>query len=77
MNFFIQRDQIERQATQNLIDAGQLTQDEAKDFLSHLGKLDSKDLLAVLLESHQLKEDAIISNPIKSYPIDYLRMSNN
>ena len=77
MKFFINQEQIARQATQNLIDAGQLTPDEAKDFLSHLGKLDHKDLLAVLMESHQLKEDAITSIPIKSYPIDYLRMSDN
>jgi len=76
MRFFIQREQIERQATQNLIDAGQIAQDEARDFLLTLGKLDSKDLLAVLLESHQLKEDVGRSST-KSYPIDYLRMGSN
>ena len=77
MRFYIQREQIERQATQNLIDAGVLTQEEAKEFLGTMAKLDHKDLLAVLLESHQLKEDARVGNPIKSYPIDYLRIGNN
>ena len=77
MRFFIQREQVARQAAQNLIDAGQLTQDEAKNFLVYLEKLDHKDLLAVLMESHQLKEEASTGNPIKSYPIDYLRMSGN
>lgn len=77
MRFFMQREQVARQATQNLIDAGQLTQDEAKDFLIHLEKLDHKDLLAVLMESHQLKEDAGAGSPIQSYPIDYLRMIDN
>lgn len=77
MRFFIERDQVARQATQNLIDAGQLTQGEVKDFLSTLDKLDAKDLLAVLMESHNLKEEHHAGNPIHSYPIDYLRMSGN
>ena len=77
MRFFIQQEQVARQATQNLIDAGTLTPGEAKGYMSKLAKLDPKDLLAVLLESWELKEEVKAGNPIRSYPIDYLGMSDN
>jgi len=77
MRFFIEREQIARQAAQNLIDAGALAQSEVKDFMFTLDRLDAKDLLAVLLESHELKEEARTGNSVRSYPIDYMRMSSN
>ena len=76
MRFFITRDQVARQATQNLIDAGVLSVDEAQKYLSYTIKLNPEDLLSILLESHQIKEDVGNSN-INSYPIDYLAINEN
>ena len=56
MNFFITRDQVARKATQNLIDAGVLSIDEAQKYLADTLKLDPKDLFSILLESHQIKK---------------------
>ena len=48
--------QVKQQIIQNLVEAGALVQDEIAGYLHRLDKLDSKDLIAVLLESHNLRE---------------------
>lgn len=53
----VNRTQIQQQVVQNLIEAGVLMRSEAEHQITELAKLDCKDLLAVLLESHNLKED--------------------
>jgi hypothetical protein len=77
MRFFIDPEQVARQTTQNLIDAGCLTDKEAKDFLTTLNKLDMKELFGILMESHQLKEEHKAGDSFRSYPIDYLSISEN
>ena len=56
----VNRTQIQQQVVQNLIEAGVLMRSEAEHQITELAKLDCKDLLAVLLESHNLKEEAMI-----------------
>lgn len=81
MRFFIEREQVKKQIIQNLREAGDtITKDGydiTPDLPGVLNALDPKDLLAVLLESHQLKEQKQIGNPISAYPIDFLRIGDN
>jgi len=54
--FYYCREQVSQQIIQNLIEAGEMSEDKAQEKLAELGTLDSKDLMTVLLESHNLRE---------------------
>lgn len=76
--FLFQQDQVKLQIVQNLIEAGSMKPDleQIVANLDVLDKLDPKDLLTVLLESHNLREEAIPGIPI-SYPIDVRNIGRN
>ena len=69
------RDSVIKQTVQNMIEAGIVKPEEDKMFAAQLYCLDPKDLLTVLLESHNFREQA--KEPIKYYPIDYGAISGN
>lgn len=72
--YVFDRNQVERLTLHNLIEAGIIKPDEAQQALLAMRDLDPKDLLAVMLESHQLREDA---SKAQYFPIDYLSISKN
>jgi len=65
--YFINRETVIKQTTQNMVEAGVIEPDDAELFVNELQQLDPKDLLTVLLESHGLREQAAES--IEYYPI--------
>ena len=77
MRFFFHREQVEHQIVQNLIEAGMIAEGEANEYLHKASKLDEKDLLTVLLESHNAKEASQSSGiPSTFYYIDPRSMWN-
>ena len=71
MNILIlQRDTVIRQTIQNMIEA-QVIRPEEEDMLTEqLQQLDSRELIIVLVESHQFREQA--QERIRWYPIGEL-----
>jgi len=64
---FIDRDTVIKQTVQNMIEAGVVKPDEYEMFTEQLYQLDPKDLVATLLESHNMREQA--QDIIRFYPI--------
>jgi len=57
------RELVSRQIIQNLRDAGMdIPTADTREYMDNLGSLDSKDLLVVLLESHNKKEQVLGKN---------------
>ena len=54
--FFFDRDVVAKQTLQNLIHAGIVEPENAQSAIVAILSLDPKDLLAVLMESHQMAE---------------------
>jgi hypothetical protein len=50
------RENIINQAARNLVDAGVVSEKEIPMVVEEFGRLDPKDLIATLLETHILKE---------------------
>ncbi len=73
--YILDRDAVIKQTVQNMIEAGLVKPEEYDLFTGQLQRLDPKDLVAVLLESHMFRE----SEPkrIKFYPIDMDAISKN
>lgn len=71
----LDNDSVVRQTIQNLVEAGILEQSECPNYEIYLRRLDLKDLLAVLIESHELWTNA--PKPIMFYPIDMKSISMN
>ena len=63
----LHRNQIQQQTSQNMVEAGVLKPEETEMFIGELQQLNLKDLITVLLESHDFREQAVGS--IQSYPI--------
>lgn len=75
--YYLAREQVKQQIIQNLVEAGVATRDEATEYLHELNRLDNKDLLAVLLESHITREASQPSGiPTAFYHIDPRSMGN-
>lgn len=73
--YILSRDTLIKQTVQNMIEAGFILPNEAEMFTNQLLRLDPKDLLCALLESHDLREQA--PERINFYPIDIDAISKN
>ena len=71
----LNRDTVIRQTVQNMVEAGVISMDEADMFTDQLDSLDQKELLTVLIVSHNLKDASV--KTINYYPIDMELISNN
>ena len=71
----LNRDSIIKQTVQNMIEAQIVKPEEDKKFTAQLQQLNPKDLLTVLLESHNFREQA--KEHISYYPIDAESFSSN
>ena len=71
----LNRDSIIKQTVQNMIEAQIVKPEEDKKFTAQLQQLNPKDLLTVLLESHNFREQA--KERISYYPIDIDDFSMN
>lgn len=68
-------DSVIKHIEQNLVESGVLTPYEVAEYEHELHRLSFKDLIAVLLESLNLRVAAV--NPINYYPIDMENISSN
>ena len=75
MPIYLQRDTVILQTVQNMIEAGIVKPEEYKMFTEQLHQLDPKDLLTVLIESNNFREQS--PERIKFYPIDIDAISIN
>ena len=73
--YILDRDTAIKQTVQNMIEAGVVKPEEYKMLTEQLQQYDPKDLLTVLLESHNLREQE--PKRIKFYPIDIDAISMN
>lgn len=69
----IDRSQIQLQTISNLMTAGILKQDERGFYNELLSAMSWEDMLAALLESHQLRDDCF--NPVNYYPIGNINLN--
>ena len=74
--YFLEHSSVKKCIVQNLIEAGILQPDEAQFYLETLDCSDSRDLLIAMLESHNLREDAVAKQP-SFYPVDARDISLN
>ena len=83
MNIYIlDKDTVIKQVAQNMIEAGVVRPEEQRMFAEHLQQLDPRDLLAVLVESHNFREQfkdlpVVRQRATNSYPIDIDTISMN
>ena len=73
--YMMDRDSVERQTLQNLVEAGIVEVKNAQSALTALRDLDPKDLLAVMLESHIARE--AVADKKQYFPIDYASIGQN
>lgn len=71
----LDRDVVITQTVQNMIEAGVIKPEEQKMFTEQLQRLDPKDLLIALLESHNFREQA--PKRVNFYPLDIDAISEN
>lgn len=71
----LDRESVVKQSAQNLIEAQVAKPEEYQMLTEALRKLDPKNLLTVLLESHKFREEA--PERISFYPIDVDAISMN
>ena len=71
----LNKDSVVKQTIQNLVEAGVLRPSECSDHEAYLRQLDPKELIATLVESHDLRSNA--PSPIMYYPIDMDAISKN
>ena len=74
-NYILERETTEQCIVQNLAEATIIAKDEMQAMFEKLSTLDDKDLIAVLLESHNLREQAVA--PINVYPVDIRYIGRN
>lgn len=74
-NYMLDRESTERRVVQNLAEANIITEYEQQAMFEHLSTLDEKDLIAMLLESHNLRELTVM--PSKVYPVDIRYIGRN
>lgn len=72
--FYVSRESIIKQAVQNMIEAGIVKPCEYDMFTEQLYRLDPKDLLTVLMESHQFREQLHYTD---FFPVDINAMCMN
>ena len=77
--YIIDRDTVIRRIAQNVAESTDVSKDELADkmqaIFTELSKMDSKDLIACLLESHQLREG--LGDKRNYYPVDMRGISAN
>lgn len=73
--YILTRDNAIKQVVKNMLDAQVIIPEEADMFAEQLWRLDSKDLVAVLLESCELREQE--PKRINFYPLDVDAISKN
>lgn len=76
MNVYVlDRDTVIKRIVQNMVEAGVVKPCECNMFIGELHKLDPKDLLTALVESHNIREQQ--PKHIDFYPIDAGAFSPN
>lgn len=76
MNIYVlDRDTVIKRIVQNMVEAGVVKPCEHEIFTNELQKLDPKDLLAVLVESHTIREQQ--PKCMNFYPVDAGAFSPN
>ena len=77
--YIIEREAVIRRIAQNVAESTDVSGDELADKMqtvfAELSKLDPKDLIATLLESHQLRES--LGDKRNYYPVDMRGISSN
>jgi len=67
MTIILHRSQIQHQTVSNLVTTGILRQEEADSYYELLSTMPIQEVVAALLDSHQLREES--PNPIFYYPV--------
>ena len=66
---------IKLQTVQNYIEAGIASKEEASKIMDNLNRLDLKDLLAVLLESHDFREQKLSGQKLPKIDVERFGLS--
>ena len=69
----LKRSQMQHQAASNLVAAGVLRQEEADFYYELLSAMPIEEVVAALLESHQLREEC--PEPIFCYPVGEISLN--